>query len=68
MKLQINGEQVEVPDTQVTTITDLLTHFGLDNKVVIVECNQQILEKSSHSETLLSDGDRVEIVHFVGGG
>ncbi|MGF7048650.1 sulfur carrier protein [Paenibacillus sp. DS2015] len=68
MKLQINGEQVEVPDTQVTTITELLTHFRLDHKVVIVECNQQILEKSSHSETSLADGDRIEIVHFVGGG
>jgi sulfur carrier protein len=67
MNLQINGDQVTVPGT-VHNVADLLENFGLQNKVVIVEINQTILEKSAHAETRLSDGDRIEIVHFVGGG
>ncbi|OAB43760.1 sulfur carrier protein ThiS [Paenibacillus glacialis] len=67
MKIEINGEQVEIP-SNCTTITDLLVHFGLETKIVIIEWNKQILEKSNHDKTGISDGDRIEIVHFVGGG
>lgn len=67
MKLLINGEAVQVPET-VRTVADLLLHFGLDRKVLIVELNQSVLERSGHAEAALTDGDRIEIVHFVGGG
>ncbi|MGC4378870.1 sulfur carrier protein ThiS [Fictibacillus sp. Mic-4] len=67
MKLMINGDQVEVPDN-VQSVHDLLAHFQLVDKGAIVELNREILEKSSHAETRLADGDKVEIVHFVGGG
>lgn len=67
MKLTINGEQHHVPET-ISSVGDLLQHFQLDQKVLIVEHNEAILEKLAHSETILSDGDRIEIVHFVGGG
>lgn len=67
MKLLINGEHIEVPDT-VCRVADLLQHFSLGDKVVIVEVNASILQKDDHARTALSDGDRVEIVHFVGGG
>ncbi|MCA1030835.1 sulfur carrier protein ThiS [Bacillus timonensis] len=67
MELMINGDYVEVP-SHVKTIADLLTHFSLDQKVVIVEHNRDILEKGNHQETVLSDRDKIEIVHFVGGG
>jgi sulfur carrier protein len=67
MVFLINGDQVNVPE-RVKTVEDLLTHFQLEKKVLIVELNQQIIEKSLYAETLLADGDRVEIVHFVGGG
>jgi sulfur carrier protein len=67
MKLMINGEVVELSD-KVRTIQDLLTYFKLQDKGAIVELNREILEKSSHAEACLSDGDQVEIVHFVGGG
>lgn len=67
MNLHINGEKVQVPDT-VSYVTDLISHFGLDNKVLIIELNTQILQKDDHARTQLTDGDRVEIVHFVGGG
>lgn len=67
MLLRINGEQVELPDS-IQTVQDALNHFELKNKVVIVELNQDILEKNTHETTKISDGDQLEIVHFVGGG
>lgn len=67
MNIIINGEQVEIP-ASIDDVSKLLGHFDLDQKVVIVEWNQTILEKGSHQDTRLSDGDRIEIVHFVGGG
>jgi sulfur carrier protein len=67
VELIINSDKVQVPET-VNTVSDLLTHFKLDQKVVIVELNTTILEKSNHGETNLTNGDRLEIVHFVGGG
>ncbi|MEW9700846.1 sulfur carrier protein ThiS [Paenibacillus sp. SI8] len=67
MKLHINGQTVDVPDT-VTTVTRLLEHFELTGKMLVVELNQTILEKEQHALAALSEGYRIEIVHFVGGG
>lgn len=67
VKLQINGEAVTVPD-EITFISDLVSHFNLHEKIIIVELNQEILEKTSHHQMKLQDGDKIEIVHFVGGG
>jgi sulfur carrier protein len=67
MELVINVNKLEVPNT-VETVSDLLQHFELEQKVVIVEWNETILEKGSHQETKLCDGDKIELVHFVGGG
>ncbi|WP_090795391.1 sulfur carrier protein ThiS [Paenibacillus sp. GP183] len=67
MQLIINGDPIGVPET-VTTISQLLLHLGLEEKIVIVELNQVILEKANHLNTTVSSGDRIEIVHFVGGG
>lgn len=67
MLLYINGESVTVPDT-VEHISDLIEHFQLEKRVVMIEHNESILEKDSHPETKLQDGDKIEIVQFVGGG
>ncbi|MFC0296362.1 sulfur carrier protein ThiS [Geobacillus jurassicus] len=67
MTLVINGETVTVPD-EVKTVSDLLAYFRLDNKLAIVEVNVRIIQKHEYGTTALCDGDRVEIVHFVGGG
>ncbi|PRS42715.1 thiamine biosynthesis protein ThiS [Bacillus sp. RJGP41] len=67
MELIINGEKIRI-SAEESTVTGLLQHFNLHQKVVIVELNDEILAKESLSETLLSNGDKVEIVHFVGGG
>jgi sulfur carrier protein len=67
IELVINGDRVRVPES-IRTVSQLLAHFGLEQKVVIVEINQTILDKSSHADTPVRHGDRIEMVHFVGGG
>ncbi len=67
MKLKVNGDSVEVPNT-VKTVAELLQYFELHHKLVIVEKNAEIVEKEKHQETLLVDEDKIELVHFVGGG
>ncbi|WP_186577241.1 sulfur carrier protein ThiS [Aquibacillus kalidii] len=67
MNLFINGQSVELSDS-IKTVGSLLNYYGLGDKVVIVELNATILEKDTHQETAISDGDKLELVHFVGGG
>ncbi|MSN26976.1 MAG: sulfur carrier protein ThiS [Geobacter sp.] len=66
MKILLNGEDTEQSDG--ITIAGLLTHLGIGLDRVAVEVNQAIVPKTKHETHLLSDGDRIEIVHFVGGG
>ena len=63
----LNGEQVQLPE-QIVFVADLLEFYNVQNKVVVVEVNGNILNKDEHQETRLSDRDKIEIVHFVGGG
>ena len=66
MQLWVNGEERRVePDT---TVTALLTSLGLGDTLVAVECNQEIVPRAQHGTTRLSEGDKIEVVHFVGGG
>ncbi|MBM7573597.1 sulfur carrier protein ThiS [Aquibacillus albus] len=67
MTLTINGNAMDVPET-VSSVSDLITHLELGSKRLVVEVNQEIIDKSMHAEQQLTNGDRVEIVHFVGGG
>lgn len=67
MELLINSDKVEISN-HVDNVTLLLKHFKLDRQIVIVEVNGNILDKMDHQNTRLSDGDKIEIVHFVGGG
>jgi sulfur carrier protein len=67
LKLKVNNSDILVPGT-VKSVGDLLGHLKLNQKAAIVELNAAILKKSQHAETKLADGDRIEIVHFVGGG
>jgi sulfur carrier protein len=67
MNMKVNGRDVELPD-HVTTVRDLLDHFKLNKDLAIVELNQSILDKTTRDDAVLGDGDRIEIVQFVGGG
>ena len=65
MRLTINGEDREV---QATDLTGLIEELGLDPRKVAVERNLAIVPRSLHAATPLMDGDRIELVQFVGGG
>ena len=66
IQIELNGETREIAPG--STVTALLAELGLDTRKVAVERNLEIVPKSLYSETELSPGDRLEIVHFVGGG
>jgi len=67
MHLQINGDQVTV-SKDVRSIQDVLDHYEIKNQVIIVEHNDQILEKGAHADTTVNEGDKLELIQFVGGG
>ena len=66
MRLTINGEERNFE--QVLDIAGLVGALGLDSRKVAVERNLEIVPRSSYAQVLLADGDRLEIVQFVGGG
>ena len=66
MRLTINGEPRELPP--VATISELIATLSLDTRKVAVERNLEIVPRSLHGHTPVADGDRIEIVHFIGGG
>ena len=66
MRLTVNGEEHDVPAA--TNLLGLIEHFGLEPRKVAIELNLEIVPRSIYSQTRLDEGDRLEIVHFVGGG
>jgi thiamine biosynthesis protein ThiS len=66
VRLTVNGEQRQVQAER--NISALVALLGLDERKVAIERNLAIVPRSQWSVTLLADGDRIEIVHFVGGG
>ena len=66
MRIQLNGESFELPDGE--TVSALLTRLELVGRRVAVELNLDIVPRSQHESTILSDGDQVEVVHAIGGG
>ncbi|MEW6390806.1 MAG: sulfur carrier protein ThiS [Pseudomonadota bacterium] len=66
MRLLLNGEERDVGE--VRTIADLVASLGLDARKVAVERNLEIAPRSTYADTALADGDRIEIVTFIGGG
>ncbi|HOY78364.1 MAG TPA: sulfur carrier protein ThiS [Hyphomonadaceae bacterium] len=66
MNLFLNGEAVSVPDA--VTVAAFLESLGMPERGVAVERNREIVPKSLYATTHLAEGDRIEIVQFVGGG
>ncbi|MGA7884129.1 MAG: sulfur carrier protein ThiS [Acidobacteriaceae bacterium] len=66
MQLTINGQPRDF--ASLATLDELLATLGLKQDRVAVEHNGEIVARDAWSATSLSDGDRLEIVHFVGGG
>jgi thiamine biosynthesis protein ThiS len=66
MKLVINGEERQFPGS--LTLAGLLAQLGLKSDRVAVELNRDIVPRDRWVDTVLNNGDKLEIVHFVGGG
>ena len=62
----VNGEELETASGW--SVAKLVEERGLDRSRVAVELNGEIVSRGTFDDTLLHDGDKVEIVHFVGGG
>ncbi|HEY0840867.1 MAG TPA: sulfur carrier protein ThiS [Vulgatibacter sp.] len=66
MLLSVNGEERQVPPG--STVAELLHHLGVVPARVAVEVNLQVVRRADHGTHRLAEGDRVEVVAFVGGG
>lgn len=66
MLIEVNGKEQKV--SQGTTLLDIVQDMGVDNKRVVVEHNLQIADKEKLADTVVCVGDKIEVIHFVGGG
>ncbi|HKD82668.1 MAG TPA: sulfur carrier protein ThiS [Candidatus Angelobacter sp.] len=66
MTLHVNGEPRELPDG--LTVAALVAELGMKPDRVAVELNLEIVPRSQWETTRLNAGDKLEVVHFVGGG
>ena len=66
MRVYVNGEAKEI--TGPTSLAELVTQLDLPAARIAVELNRNVVRRSEWSATMLHDDDRLEIVHFVGGG
>ena len=66
MHIQLNGQTLQLPDP--STVATLLAHQDLAGRRVAVEVNGAIVPRSAQADHALAEGDRVEIVHALGGG
>jgi sulfur carrier protein len=66
MNIQVNGESREMAAG--STLASLLGELGVKQPHVAVELNLEVVPRAQHRETVLRDGDRLEVVTLVGGG
>jgi len=66
MQIFVNGEPKECPES--VSLAQLISQLGMKGDRVAVELNREIAPRAQWSDTELHAGDRLEIVHFVGGG
>ena len=65
-KIQLNGKTVSIKPN--FTIFELLKRYKLENKKIAVEHNGIIIQKTNFKKKYIKDKDKIEIVHFIGGG
>jgi len=65
-KIQLNGKKVTIKPR--ATIYELLKKFKLNNKKVAIEHNGIIIPKMNYKKKYLKNNDKIEVVHFIGGG
>ena len=65
-KIQLNGKKITIK--QKFSLFNLLQKYKLDKKKIAIELNGSIVTKSMYKKKLIKDNDKIEIVHFIGGG
>jgi thiamine biosynthesis protein ThiS len=66
MKVFVNGDERELGGA--TSLAELITLLDLPAARIAIELNREVVRRSDWGSTMLKDEDRIEIVHFVGGG
>lgn len=66
MRIMINGNSVEIRES--STVTELVQERNLKPEAIVLEVNLKIIDRGAWGETLLTAGDSVELISFVGGG
>ena len=66
MKIRVNGKDMSL--VEALTLRDLIMSRNVDMKIIVVEYNGKIVCKDDLNKIALKDGDKVEIINFVGGG
>ena len=66
MQIQLKGQRHTLDGEP--TLDDLVATLGLTGRRIAIEVNEAIVPRSQHTATRLADGDRVEVVHAIGGG
>ena len=66
MQIELNGEPHAIGEG--ATIASLIERLALTGRRFAVEVNEEVVPRGRHAERVLADGDRVEIVHAIGGG
>ncbi len=67
MRIVVNGTEQDAPRPG-ASVADLLARLGVDAATVVVERNREIVDRDRYGQERLAEGDRIEIVRFVGGG
>ena len=65
-KIQLNGKKVVIKSN--LSLIDLLKNYKLNNKRIAIEYNGVIIPKANYKKKNLKNNDKIEIVHFIGGG
>jgi len=65
-KIQLNGKKLELKNKN--TILELLKKYKIDSRKIAVELNGKIINRNRHKVVYIKDKDKIEIVHFIGGG
>jgi sulfur carrier protein len=66
LRIDVNGQSREVEES--LSLTELISNLNLKPEQIAIELNQTVVRRMHWPETTLRENDRVEIVHFVGGG
>lgn len=66
MEITLNGKKREVPEG--IDLQQLLDQFGLPRQRIAIEQNARVIRRGDWAKTTVSESDKIEVIHFVGGG